>query len=287
MSRPPITGATIVAGVAGSPVRHSLSPLLHNAWLAAAQIDGVYVPFGLAPDGFEALVAGLRGGAVRGLNITLPFKEQALSLADRATERARAASAANVLVFHPDGSVAADNTDGIGLLGAFAAQAPGFNATAGPVLVLGAGGAARGAAAALARAGAPEVRMLNRTAAKAEAVAAALGGPVTAYPTDKTKEALADVIVVVNATSAGVSDKGVLDIPLDLTPPTAVVMDMVYTPLITPFLAQAQAAGRRTVDGLEMLIRQAEPSFEAFYGRRPDPSVDVRSLALHALEARR
>jgi shikimate dehydrogenase len=276
----------MVAGVVGSPVRHSLSPLLHNAWLAAGDIDGVYVPFSPTVTGFDSLIAGLRGGGMRGLNVTLPFKEAALSLADRASGRARAAAAANLLVFEADGSVSADNTDGAGLLAAFAAQAPGFDPKAGPVLILGAGGAARGAAAALLEAGSPQVRLLNRTEAKAEAVAAALGAAAIAYPGDRTGDALADVVAVINATSAALAGAD-LDIPLQLTPSTAVVMDMVYTPLVTPFLARARALGRRTVDGLEMLIRQAEPSFEAFYGRRPDPATDVRGLALKALEARR
>ena len=156
ISKLPITGATIVAGVAGQPVRHSLSPLIHNAWLEAAGIDGVYVPFGLPMGGFERFVAGMRGGAVRGLNVTVPFKEAALTLADRASDRAKAAAAANILVFETDGAVFADNTDGVGLISAFAAQAPGLDLTAGPIAILGAGGAARGAVAALLAAGAPE-----------------------------------------------------------------------------------------------------------------------------------
>ncbi len=287
MSRPPISGATTVAGVVGSPVRHSLSPLIQNAWLQAAGVDGVYVPFTPPADGFDRLVRGLRGGAVRGLNVTLPFKEVALAMADRVSDRAKAAAASNLLIFHGDGTISADNTDGTGLLAAFAAQAPGFDPKAGPVLILGAGGAARGAAAALAAAGARQVRLLNRTAAKAEAVAAALGKPVVAFAANEIAAALMGVTAVINATSAGVADSAELDIPFELAPRGAVAMDMVYTPLETPFLARAKASGRRTVDGLEMLIRQAEPSFEAFYGQRPDPRVDVRALAIAALEARK
>jgi len=287
MSRMPITGATAVAGVVGQPVRHSLSPLLHNAWLEAGGIDGVYVAFAPTVDGFGPFVEGLRGGVVRGLNVTLPFKEVALAVADKVSARAQAAAAANLLLFEADGSISADNTDGVGLLAAFAAQAPGFDVAAGPVLVLGAGGAARGAAAALEEAGAPEVRLVNRTDAKAEVVAAALGGRVKAWAGARMGDALSDVTAVINATSAGVADDQQLDIPLSLTPKGAVVMDMVYTPLITPFLAQAQQAGRRTVDGLAMLIGQAAPSFQALFGEPPDASLDVRALALAALAARR
>lgn len=281
--RPALTGATVVAGVVGSPVRHSLSPLIHNAWLAGAGIDGVYVAFQAVEERFPALLEGLRGGAVRGLNVTLPFKELALDAADRPTSRARAAAAANLLIFEADGTIVADNTDGIGLLGAFAAQAADFDPQAGSVVILGAGGAARGAAAAFVEAGAPEVRIVNRTEARGEALARSIDGPVAAYPWRGAAHAFEDAIAVINATSAGLAGEGVVAVPLEATPPEAVIMDMVYKPLITPFLARAAELGRRTVDGLEMLIRQAQPSFEAFYGAPPPTQVDVRRLALQAL----
>ncbi|HEX7760255.1 MAG TPA: shikimate dehydrogenase, partial [Caulobacteraceae bacterium] len=130
-----ISGMTVVAGVAGAPVRHSLSPLLHNAWLAAAGIDGVYVAFSPPAAGFTAFAKGLRGGAITGLNVTVPFKEEALALADTASDRAAAAGAANLLVFRADRTIHADNTDGLGLLAAFAVQAPGFDPAAGPAVV--------------------------------------------------------------------------------------------------------------------------------------------------------
>lgn len=282
--KPPITGRTLVAGVAGQPVAHSLSPLIHNAWLAAAGIDGVYVAFAPDADRFEVFVDAFRGGAIRGLNVTIPFKEVALSVADIVSPRAEKAAAANLLTFEADGRVAADNTDGLGLLGALAAQAPGFDPKAGPIAVLGAGGAARGAVAALVTAGAPQVRVVNRTLAKAEAVAGAVGPGAVACPLDAAAEAFDRVTCVINATSAGLSGQPGLDVPLEATPETAIVMDMVYKPLETPFLAEARRLGRRTVDGLEMLIRQAEPSFQAFYGAPPPTGVDVRALALRALE---
>jgi shikimate dehydrogenase len=285
MNRPPVTGATVVAGVAGSPVRHSLSPLIHNAWLEAAGLDGVYVPFAPGPDAFDAFVSGLRGGAVRGVNVTIPFKEQALACATSASPRARAAAAANLLIFEPDGSVVADNTDGLGLLGAFSVQAPGFDVAAAPIAILGAGGAARGAAAALLAAGCPEVRIVNRTLAKAEAIAEALTGPIAAFGLPSATEAFAGVGAVINATSAELNGGAGLNAPLEATPDTAVVMDMVYKPLTTPFLHWARTLGRPTVDGLAMLIGQAAPSFEAFYGQPPPAGVGVRALALKALES--
>ncbi len=279
----PITGATAVAGIVGRPVRHSMSPILHNAWLAGAGIDGVYVPFSPTPESLAALVAGFRGGAIRGLNVTIPFKEAALAAADIASERARRAGAANVLVFREDGTIAADNTDGIGLIGAFAVQAPGCDLTAAPIVVLGAGGAGGGAVAALLDAGAPEIRLVNRTRAKAEALKAHLGGPISVFDWDDLAAATPGAGVLVNATSLGLDDR---DPPLGALanlPGGAVVMDMVYKPLETQLLKAARALGHPVVDGLEMLIRQAAPSFEAFFGRSPPENVDVRALAVAAL----
>ena len=166
-----ISGATIVTGIAGAPVSHSLSPLIHNAWIEAARLDAVYVAFTPPTEGFAAFASGLRGGAIRGLNVTVPFKETALALADHRSERALAAGAANLLLFERGGEITADNTDGLGLLAALAEQAHGFDVTAGPVVILGAGGAARGAAAARAA----ELRIVNRTRARAEALALAVG----------------------------------------------------------------------------------------------------------------
>lgn len=278
-----LSGKTRVAGVVGQPIAHSMSPVLHNAWIAAAGLDAVYVPFGIAEGRFAAFVQGLRGGSVSGLNVTLPFKGEALAAADEATSRAAGAGAANVLVFRADGSILADNTDGLGLLAAFAEQAEGFDPKAGPVVILGAGGGARGAAAAFVEAGCPQVRIVNRTRAKAEEIAAALGGAVKAFGLDQAAIAFEGANGLVNATSAGLANGGALDLPLEATPQTCVVMDMVYKPLTTPFLAQAQAVGRRTVDGLAMLIGQAIPSFEAFYGQAPPAAVDVRTLAIRTL----
>ena len=274
-----ISGAALVAGVVGAPVKHSLSPLLHGAWIDAAGLDAAYIPFAPAEDGFRRFIEGLRGGVIAGLNVTLPFKQEALALADLADPLATAAGAANLVLFHKDGRIEARNTDGPGLLAAFAAQAPAFDPKARPVVVLGAGGAARGAVAALSLAGAPEVRVLNRTSARAEALAADF--PNAQSLPWASKAALEDVGAVINATSGGLNG-GDFDFSVDAAPADAVVMDMVYKPLRTPFLKAAAASGRVAVDGLAMLIGQAEPSFDAFFGQ-PPPPVDVRGLALKAL----
>lgn len=278
-----VTGAAIVAGVCGQPIRHSMSPVIHNAWIAAAGLNATYAPFAPAEDNFETFVEGLRGGAIRGLNVTIPFKEQALACADRCSDLAKLAGAANLLIFEADGTITADNTDGPGLIGAIAAQAPGFDVKSAPVVILGAGGAARGAAAALALAGAPRVGIVNRTFARAEAIARSIGGVVEAASEDELDVLLAQAALVVNATSLGLGGGAGPAARLELTPETAVVVDMVYKPLRTEFLQRAEAAGRRTVDGLEMLLRQAVPSFEAFFGATPPAGVDVRALALAQL----
>ena len=275
-----IGGETRIAGVVGSPVRHSLSPLIHNAWIQAAGLDAVYLAFAPPADGFVRLVDGLRGGTVLGLNVTLPFKERALACADTASVAARAAGAANLLVFGEDGAVAADNTDGVGLLAALS-QA-GFRPGDAPVAVLGAGGAARGAVLALLAAGVPEVRVVNRGLERAQAIAAANDG-VVPFAWADVWEALSGVAAVVNATSLGMTGQPPLELPLDAAPAAAVVMDMVYKPLETGLLAMARAAGHPAADGLAMLIGQAEPSFTAMFGQAPPVSVDVRRLCEESL----
>lgn len=270
------------AGVVGDPIAHSMSPMIHRAWLKTAGIAGTYEPFHVTSPTFATFVAGLKGGDIRGLNVTLPHKEQALALADESSLVARRSGAANLLLFRDDGSIEARNTDGIGLLAAFAEQAPALDLRTGPVVVLGAGGAAKGAVAALVDHGVVQVRVVNRTLARAEEIASAI--PHTrAYAMGDVAEAFKGAAAVVNATSAGLGGTGDLDLPLEGLPQTAVLMDMVYKPLKTRLIARAETRGLRTVDGLAMLIGQAAPSFEAFYGVPPPRGVDVRGLCLAAL----
>ncbi|MBW3616661.1 MAG: shikimate dehydrogenase [Proteobacteria bacterium] len=279
-----IGGSTAVAGVVGRPVTGSLSPAIHNAWLAAAGLDGVYVPLDVADAAaFGHLVLGLRGGgSVRGLNVTAPFKEAALAAADRADAAAEAAGAANLLLFQPDGTVAARNTDGIGLLFALRTQA-GLEVRGVVATILGAGGASRGAAATLVEAGAAEVRIVNRTPARAQLLAELLGPRVTSWSWEDVDAALTGADLLVNATTLGRDGGEPLDQSLQALPAEAVVMDMVYRPLQTPLLARAEASGRKPVDGLSMLIGQAVPSFEALFGRAPAPELDIRAVALGAV----
>ncbi|QTC90927.1 shikimate dehydrogenase family protein [Brevundimonas goettingensis] len=271
-----ISGAAKVGGIAGNPIGHSLSPVIHNAWIAAAGMDAAYVPFAPADEaGFAALVAAGRAGLLMGINVTAPFKEQAFALADSASGAAKGSGSANVLVFR-DGQVACDSTDGFGMMWAISDQAPGLTVKDRPVVILGAGGAARAAAGTLIGEGA-QVRILNRSRDRAEALAADLGSSVTVVDED---EAFDGAVLVINALSI----KPALDLAR-LAPETA-VMDMTYRPVDTEFLLAARARGLRTVDGLGMLIGQAGPSFRAIFGVEP-PALPLRPLLLAAIEAQK
>lgn len=264
-----ITGAALLGGIVGQPVSHSLSPVIHNAWLEAGGIDGTYAAF--APTdaaGFEALVAAGRAGLIAGVNVTAPFKEQAFAMADEAGTAARATGSANILVFK-DGRVLADSADGAGVLYALAEQAPKLTLKGASVVILGAGGAARAGAGALIEAGAA-LSILNRTRERAEALAADLG-PAVSVAADAGVLEGADLVI--NALSVAP------DIDLAMLKPSAAVMDMTYKPVVTPLLAAARVRGLTTVDGLAMLIGQAAPSFETIF-RRPPPPLDLRALLL-------
>ena len=247
-------------------------------------MDAIYAPYSPEDGQFGAFVEGLRGGVIRGLNVTLPFKEAALAAADDASPLARAAGAANLLLFHGDGRIEARNTDGEGLLYAFARQAPGLDLTARPVAILGAGGAARGAVATLVEIGVSDIRVINRTKSRAESLAEGFAN-TTAWGLDQLARALDDVGAVINATSAEIAGDA-LELDFSNAADGAVAMDMLYRPLETRFLAGAKAQGLRTVDGLDMLIGQAIPSFEAFFGVKPPTQIDARSLLLAAMERR-
>jgi len=271
---------TIRAGVLGHPVSHSLSPLIHTAWIKAAGLNAEYGLFDVPPDDFAAFIAAQRGGVLQGVNVTVPHKEAALACATYVRLAARAAGAANLLLFEADGTIIADNTDGLGLLGALHEQAV-FSVKGKTATVLGAGGAARGAVAALTDAGAARIWVVNRTLERARALEGL--GPVKATGWSKSTDAFLEADVVINATTLGLGGSPGPHAPLGMTQPGCVVMDMVYKPLETQLLAEARRLGRPAVDGLAMLIGQARPSFAALYGRDPDLMVDVRGLALKAL----
>ena len=273
-----VTAVSPIAGVVGWPIAHSLSPAIHNAWLNAARLDGVYVAFPVSPERFGAFVDGLRGGVIRGLNVTAPHKERALALADHRTARAEAAGAANLLILDPDGAIFAENTDGVGLLGAFAAQAPDIRLPSAKVLVLGAGGAARGALAALKDAGVANLFVASRDPTRADHLAEALGA-VQAWGPGQLADAAPSLDVVINATPQGLEAATSCGLIIEALGAGAAVMDMAYRPVMTPLLTVAWRRGLRVVDGLEMLIAQARPSFQALFGS-PAPRLDLRARLL-------
>ncbi|HEV2363802.1 MAG TPA: shikimate dehydrogenase [Caulobacteraceae bacterium] len=271
-----ISGATRVLGVAGQPVAHSLSPVIFNAWIEAAALDAVYVAFPVDADSLGRFVDGMRGGAMMALNVTAPCKQEALRLADRATARAHRAGSCNLLIFAGDGVVSADTTDGEGLLAALSEQAPALDLASGPTVVLGAGGAARAAAAAILDAGSPGVRIVNRTAVRGRVLADDLGPRARAFGLGQLSNALGGAALVVKATPESEAEP-----QWERLARGAVAVDMVYRPLRTRFLESAARHGVATVDGLAMLIGQARPSFAAIFGREP-PGLDVRAVALAA-----
>ncbi|MFP6747083.1 MAG: shikimate dehydrogenase [Alphaproteobacteria bacterium] len=262
-----ITGRARLAGVAGWPITHSRSPRLHNFWLRAHAIDGAYLPLAIAPENFEAAVRALPKLGFAGCNVTLPHKEAALAAVDSADPAARRIGAVNTIVVAQDGSLEGSNTDGFGFLQALHDGAPELDLTEGGAVLLGAGGSAKAIAVALLDAGVPELIIVNRTRSRAQALADAVGA--TAAPWEERAALLGSARLLVNCTTQGMRGQPALDLPLDDLPGEAVVMDAVYTPLLTPLLAAAQARGNRIVGGLGMLLHQARPGFAAWFGVEP------------------
>jgi shikimate dehydrogenase len=278
-----ITGAARLAGVVGWPVEHSRSPALHGFWLREHGIDGAYVPLAVRP---EHLATALRAAPLLGFagcNLTLPHKEAALAVLDRVDPSARRIGAVNTIIAHADGTLEGRNTDGFGFLENLRAAVPGFRADAGPAVVIGAGGAARAVVAALIEEGAPEIRLANRSTARAEALAEALGGPIRLVAWAARAEALGGARLLVNTTSLGMAGAPSLDLPLDDQPQEAVVNDIVYVPLETPLLAAARRRGHAVVDGLGMLLHQGRPGFAAWFGVMPQVTPALRQAVLATL----
>ena len=274
-----ISGSARTAGVLGWPVRHSRSPLMHNYWLRRLEIDGAYIPLAVAPDDFADVLRCLGKLGFVGANVTVPHKRAALAGVDRADEMAQRIGAVNTIVVDSSGDLHGSNTDGRGFLANLAAVAPTWRPAAAPVVVLGAGGAARAVVVALSDAGVPETRIVNRSRDRAERLARDLGGDdLVVVGWNERGSALEGSGLLVNATSAGLGGKGRLDLDLADLPPDAVVTDLVYDPLVTPLLAGARARGNPVVDGLGMLIHQAVPGFTAWFGITPPVTTDLRRL---------
>jgi len=267
-----------LAGVIGSPVAHSRSPLLHAYWLQRYGLPGFYVPMDIAHTDLQDAVRVMPRLGFVGVNVTLPHKELMLSLADLVTDRAALIGAANTLIFRPDGKIHADNTDGYGFIENLRQHAPDWNPRSGPAAVIGAGGAARAVVASLIEAGAPQIRLTNRTRARADALKSDFGNKVAIYEWVQAGHIFDGAATVVNTTSLGMVGKPEFRIPMDALSPGTVVNDLVYTPRQTTFLQRAAALGCTTVDGLGMLLHQAAPAFERFFGVRPEVDEDLRRI---------
>ena len=269
-----------LAGVIGSPIAHSKSPQLHGHWLKVNGLKGHYIPMDINPDDLETVLRTLPKMGFVGLNVTVPHKEKVMEFADLVTDRATLIGAANTLIFRKDGRIHADNTDGYGFIQNLRENAPNWDPKSGPAAVLGAGGAARAVVASLIDAGVPEILISNRTRVRAEALKADFGNKLTVVDWVQAGNMLEDAMTVVNTTSLGMIGKPPLRVPLDGLRKDAVVTDLVYAPLKTRLLAEAEDIGCTTVDGLGMLLYQAVPGFERWFGVRPVVDTAARAAAL-------
>jgi shikimate dehydrogenase len=273
----------IRACVIGWPVAHSRSPKIHGYWLKRYGIDGTYELQPVRPEDAATFLRGMREQGFAGCNVTLPHKEAAFAAVDEARPAARAAAAANTL-WYEDGRLIGDNSDSAGFMSHLAASVPGLAVGGCTVSVLGAGGAARGIVFALLEAGAAEVRLFNRTRTRADAVAAYFGAKVKACDWSERVARSRDVALIVNTTSLGMKGGEPLDMDVSALAPRCVVADIVYVPLVTPLLAAARARGLTTVDGLGMLLHQAVPGFEKWFGVRPQVTDELRALLVRDIE---
>ena len=270
-----ISGNAKLAGVLGWPVAHSLSPRLHNFWLEKYGVDGVFVPLPVAPEHFAQTLRVLSHMGFSGVNVTVPHKEAALVAVDESDDIARRIGAVNTVLFREDGSLLGTNTDGAGFLAHLHDQVPGFQPAARPAVVIGAGGAARAITVALVDAGTPEIRVCNRTLARAETLALRLGAGARVINWVDRAGALDGAGIVVNVTTQGMTGREPLDLDLNHLPREAVVYDIVYNPLETPLMASARARGNLVVGGLGMLLHQAVPGFAAWFGIEPAVCEDL------------
>ncbi len=269
-----------LAGVIGYPISHSKSPRMHRHWLRRYGLLGDYVPLHVQEDNLETVLRTMPKMGFVGANVTIPHKTNVMAIADQISDRATLVGAANTLIFKEDGKIYADNTDGYGFMANVRQGAPGWNPKAGPAAIFGAGGAARAIIVALADAGVPEIYLSNRTRPKAEALRAEFGARVTVVDWVQAGNMLDDAKTVINTTSLGMVGSPEFRVPLDGLKPDMVVTDIVYTPLKTRLLQEAERAGCTVVDGLGMLLHQGVPGFERWFGIRPDVDEDLRQVML-------
>jgi shikimate dehydrogenase len=273
--------------VVGHPIAHSRSPLIHGHWLAELGISGRYERVDVAPDAFPAFLRTMAAQGFVGGNVTLPHKEAAFRKADRMTDAAARLGAVNTVWLGPRGEIVGHNTDGAGFLASLdEAFGPAWDREVATALVLGAGGAARAVAAALVERGLARVMVSNRTEARARALTSLAPDRISVLPWGEREAALRRVDLLVNATQLGMTGQGALDLSLDALGSRAMVCDLVYVPLETPLLADARRRGLRAADGLGMLLHQAAPGFEAWFGVRPAVTPALRALVEADIDGR-
>jgi len=271
------------ACVIGWPVEHSRSPLLHGYWLKKYGIDGTYTKRAVAAEAVADFLQSLRANGYVGCNVTVPHKAAAFSAADEREDSAKAVSAANTL-WLSDGKLVAANTDTYGYMTNLSQQAPGWDRRDAPVSILGAGGAARAIVFGFLDAGVSEIRVFNRTRARAETVAQQFGSCVKVFDWSEREAGSRDSAVLVNTTTIGMNGVGTLDFDLAGFDPECVVSDIVYVPLETELLRKAKSQGLRTVDGVGMLLHQGVPGFEKWFGVRPEVTDELRNLIVGDIE---
>ncbi len=268
----------LLAGVMGCPVMHSRSPKLHNYWLARHGLAGAYLPLAIPPEKLNAALQALPALGFAGCNLTIPHKQTALDFVDTVDPLAQSIGAVNCVVVRPDGSLAGFNHDAFGYIESVREAQPNWRADTGPIAVIGAGGAARAVIIAFVEQGAREIRLVNRTPARAKRLERDLGGPITTIAWEHRERALDGAAMLVNTTNQGMIGESPLDLCLDLLPASALVSDIVYIPRETPLLAAARSRGNATVNGLGMLLHQARPAFRAWFGIMPDVTSELRAM---------
>lgn len=273
------------ACVIGWPIEHSRSPAIHGYWLKRYGIEGSYTKRAVPPAEIERVLRSLSAEGFAGCNVTIPHKEAAFRLADMREASATAVGAANTLWLDAEGRLSAANTDTYGFMAYLSHSAEDWSRRDAPVSILGAGGAARAIVYGFLEAGVAEIRLFNRSASRAEALARDFGPRVTVFPWDQRSRASTEAAVLVNTTSVGLKGEGALDMDFTDFHPDCIVSDIVYVPLETGLIRAARRHGLRTVDGLGMLLHQAVPGFEKWFGVRPEVTVELYDLIAADIEA--
>ncbi|MGR3634353.1 MAG: shikimate dehydrogenase [Shimia sp.] len=269
-----------LAGVIGDPIAHSKSPVLHGHWLREMGLPGHYIPLEVKADDLGDVLSAMPKMGFVGCNVTIPHKERVMQFVDQITDRATLIGAVNTLIFRDDGTILGDNTDGYGFIENLRQNAPDWEPKSGPAVVLGAGGAARAVVASLLDAGVPEILLTNRTRVRSDKLREDFGARVKVAEWVQAGNIIEEANTLVNTTSLGMAGKAELRVPLDGLRAETLVTDLVYTPLRTPLLEAASVKGCQSVDGLGMLLHQAVPGFERWFGQRPTVDLATRRAVL-------